>query len=255
VIDANIVQAELRWRLKSHRKAGARTALHEVLACGVLVAYAPHFLEAEIEEHALRIAVETNSSLKDVQREWSEFRKLLCFYTARTKSRFDVSHTDPEDVPYIDTLEEIGARAIYTRDTDFLRTTVPVVAIAIDTTLQQHARASTVRIAIVMGSSVSIAFGFEALVALAGLLRSLVRAARRLPPSVQLLVVASIVAVLIHPTPRAKVKELWKLVNEHLTPAIWEAAVIAMHQFAEAASKESEAYKRIEEVLPPARKR
>jgi hypothetical protein len=33
-----------------------RTALHEVLACGVLVAYAPHFLESEIEEHAIRIA-------------------------------------------------------------------------------------------------------------------------------------------------------------------------------------------------------
>lgn len=255
VIDANIVQSELRWRLKSREKAGARTALHEVLVCGVLVVYAPHFLETEILEHAPRIAVETNSSLEDVQKEWSDFRRLLCFYTARAKSSFDVSRTDPKDVAYIDTLEEIGARAVYTRDTDFLRTTAPVVMIAIDRTLQQYARASTVRIAIVIGSSVSIAFGFEALVALAGLLSNLIRAARRLPASVQLLIAASIIAVLAHPTPRNKVKELWKLVSESLPPAIWEAAVIAMHQFAEASSKESEAYKRIEEILPPARKR
>ena len=255
VIDANIVQSELRWRLKTRKKPGARTALHEVLACGVLVAYAPHFLEREIEEHALRIAIETNSSLEDVQREWSDLRQHLCFYTARVKAQMDVSRTDPDDVAYIDTFEEIGARAIYTRDSDFLRTAAPVITVAIDTTLQQYARASTVRIGIMLGSSVSVAFGFEAALALAGLLSRLVRAARRLPPVVQLLVAASLVVILSHPKPRAKVVELWKFLNEHLSPAIWEAAVAAMYQFAEATTKETETLKLIQEVLPPSRKR
>jgi predicted nucleic acid-binding protein len=121
VIDANIVQGELRWRLKSRRKPGARSALHEVLECGVLVAYAPHFLENEIRKHAPRLARETKTSLADVHREWKDFRKYICFYTAQIRARVDMNRTDPDDVAYIDTMEEIAARAIYTRDRDFLR--------------------------------------------------------------------------------------------------------------------------------------
>jgi hypothetical protein len=255
VIDANIVQGELRWRLKSRKNRSARTALHEVLACGVLVAYAPHFLEDEIKQHASRLAQETKSSLADVYREWEEFRQLLFFYTARTRSRLDVSRTDPDDVAYIDTLEEIGARAIYTRDSDFLRTSAPIVLVAIDTSLRQYARASTVRIALVMGSSISIAFGFEALLALGQLLSKLVRAGRRLPPSVQLLVVGSIIAVLAHPKSRAKLNTLWKQLNEHVGERTWELFVGALYQFADATAKEREAYNTIQEVLPPAKKR
>lgn len=255
VIDANIVQGELRWRVKSRNNPAARTALHEVLACGVLVAYAPHFLESEIEKHAYNIATETNSSVEDVLREWSDFRRLICFYTAQEKTTLDVSRTDPDDIAYIDTMEAIGARAIYTRDHDFLRTTAPVVTVAIDTTLGRYARASTVRIAIVLGSSVSVALGIEALIALSGLLSALVRAARRLPPAVQLLVAGSVAAILSHPKSRAKVAELWKLLNKYVSPPIWEAAVVAMHQFAEASSKEARAYQELQEVLPPLRKR
>jgi hypothetical protein len=180
---------------------------------------------------------------------------LFCFYTAQAKTSLDVSRTDPDDVAYIDTMEEIGARAIYTRDRDFLRTTAPVVTVAIDTTLQQYARASTVRIAIVLGSSVSVAFGVEALSALAGLLSALIRAARRLPPALQLLVAGSVVTVLSYPKSRAKVAELWKLLNQYVSPPIWEAAVVAMHQFAEASSKEAKAYQELQKVLPLLRRR
>jgi hypothetical protein len=156
---------------------------------------------------------------------------------------------------YIDTLEEIAARAIYTRDSDFLLTSAPIVLVSIDTSLRQYARASTVRIAFVMGSSISIAFGFEALLALGRLLSKLVRAARRLPPSVQLLVVGSIIAVLAHPKSRAKLNTLWKQLNEHVGEKTWELFVGALCQFADATAKEREAYNTIQEVLPPAKKR
>jgi hypothetical protein len=255
VIDANIVQGELRWRLKTRKNPSARTALHEVLSCGVLVAYAPHFLEDEIKEHAPRLARETTSSLADVYREWQDFRQLIFFYTARTKSKMDVSRTDPDDVAYIDTLDEIGARAIYTRDSDFLRTSAPVVLVAIDTSLRDYARASTVRIAFVMGSSISITFGFEALLALGRLLSKLVRAARRLPPAAQLLIVSAIIAVLAHPKSRAKLNTLWAQLNAHVGQRTWELLVSAMYQFADATAKERDAYNTIQEVLPPAKKR
>ncbi len=47
-IDANIVQSELQCRLKCRRKPGARYALDELLVCGILIEYAPHFLREEM---------------------------------------------------------------------------------------------------------------------------------------------------------------------------------------------------------------
>jgi hypothetical protein len=240
--------------LKSRRKPDVRTALHEVLACGVLVAYAPHFLEDEIREHAPRLARETHTTLADVHREWAEFREHLCFYTARTKAKIDIRNTDPDDVAYIDTMEEIAARAIYTRDRDFLRTTTPVILVAIDTTLQQYARASTVRIGIVIGSSVSVAFGLEALLALGRLLARLVQAARRLPPAAQVLIFGAIAAAVVHPKSRAKLLQLRDSLNKSLNPAMWEAIVEGMHQFVEATSMAEESYQAVQEILPPSRR-
>jgi hypothetical protein len=255
VVDANIVQGELRWRLSRRKNPMARTALHEALTCGVLVAYAPHFLEGEIKEHTPNLARETKSSVADVTREWNEFRELLCFYTAHTKAKMDVSRTDPDDVAYIDTIEEIAARAIYTRDSDFLRTSAPLVLVAIDVPLRQYARASTIRIAVMIGSSISIAFGFEALLALSRFLAQLVRATRRLPLAAQVLIIGTLVAVLAHPKPRAKLSKLWKQLNDHVGARMWELLVSAMYQFADATAMEREAYQAIQEVLPPARKR
>ena len=54
VIDANIVQSELWWRLKNRPRPELRSSLEEALASGVLVAYAPHHLEDEIREHAVK---------------------------------------------------------------------------------------------------------------------------------------------------------------------------------------------------------
>lgn len=255
VIDANIVQEELRWRLRSRKKPGARTALHEVMACGVLVAYAPHFLDKEIREHAPRLAVETKTSLADVYREWKDFRKHICFYTAQTRAKVDVSRTDPDDVAYIDTIGEIAARAIYTRDRDFVRTTTPVILVAIDSTLQRYARASSVRIGFALGSSFSVVFGLRALLALARLLARLFQAARRLSPTAQALILAAITAVVVHPKSRAKLVQLWDSLNKSLKPAMWEVLVEAMYQFVEATSTAEESYQAIQEMLPPLKRR
>ena len=255
VIDANIVQSELRWRLRRREKPSSRTALHEVLVSGVLIAYAPHFLEDEIREHAPRLAVETKTTLAEVHREWGEFRKLLCFYTARTSAKTDVSRLDPDDTAYIDTMEEIAARAIYTRDRDFLHTSTPIVLVSIDTTLQSYARASAIRIGVVVGSSVSIAFGFEALLALGRLIGKLVQGARRLPPAAQILILATIAAVIAHPRSRAKLVSLWDSLNRNLTPTMFEGIVECMCQFAEATSTAQEAHQAVEELLPPNRRR
>jgi len=49
VMDASAIQGELRWRLRRRAKPAARTGLHEAIEAGVVIAYAPIFLNQEIE--------------------------------------------------------------------------------------------------------------------------------------------------------------------------------------------------------------
>jgi hypothetical protein len=54
VLDANIVQRELRWRLRSRRNDEARSALHEAIDSGSVLPFAPTALAREIDEHISR---------------------------------------------------------------------------------------------------------------------------------------------------------------------------------------------------------
>src|SRR5437660_12717555 len=80
VLDANIVQRELRWRVRRRQKQGAKTALHEAIEAGVVVAVAPTVLEKEINDHVSDIANDANASEDRVREEWSEFRRCIHFY-------------------------------------------------------------------------------------------------------------------------------------------------------------------------------
>ena len=104
VIDAQIVRRELRWRLRRRKKPHSRTRLHEVIASGVIVPFAPTFLDNEIEEHITDIAEETCVTIADVQREWQEFRKLLHFYPPKGQHKLkDSEIVDPDDLGRVHT--------------------------------------------------------------------------------------------------------------------------------------------------------
>lgn len=80
IVDANIIQGELRWRLAKRLKPENRSGLHEAVASGVIVAFAPVFLRVEIEEHIEDIALETGKSVTEAEKEWREFQTHLHFY-------------------------------------------------------------------------------------------------------------------------------------------------------------------------------
>src|SRR2546430_6612592 len=51
IVDANVVQRELRWRLGKRVNPQARSRLQEAIDAGVLVLIAPNFLKLEIEKY------------------------------------------------------------------------------------------------------------------------------------------------------------------------------------------------------------
>jgi hypothetical protein len=259
VIDANIVQGELWWRLKNRPRPELRSSLEEALASGVLIAYAPHHLEDEIREHLKKLAFRTKCSVADVEREWTSFRRYIHFHTGPKGAGGGLP--DPDDTAYMDTLHDVAVRGIYTLDIHFQDSKAPLIFIAMDirnpmdTALRRYARASAVRIGLALGSSASAAVSVEALIALGKLLKALAAAFKRLSPGAQLLIVAGVVALLAHPKSRAKLKELWGSLEKTLRPLLWDTVVDAMYQFAEATQTAEAAHKEIACLLPEARRR
>lgn len=259
VIDANIVYGELRWRLKKRPRPDVRSSLEEALASHVLIAYGPHHLDDEIREHMEEIALDTKHPIKDVEREWELFRPHIHFHTGRTGAGGHLP--DPDDTAYLDTMHEVAARGIYTRDPHFQESTVPLIFVAMDIrnpmdgALRRYARATAVRVGLSMGSSVSAIVSVEVLIALGRVLKALSAAFKRLSPTAQLLILAGIGGVLLHPKSRLKLKEFWGALQESLRPLLWDAVFEAMYQFTEATNTAEAAYKEIEALLPAARRR
>lgn len=79
VVDANIINAELRWRLGRRQNAASRSSLTESLDSGLLLLVAPDHLKHEIAEHLPKIASDTQVTLLAAEREWQQLQEKLRF--------------------------------------------------------------------------------------------------------------------------------------------------------------------------------
>lgn len=252
VLDANIVQEELRWRLRRRVLPGARTALHEAIAAGVVVPFAPEFLETEIREHAAEIADQTDTSVADVFREWQKFRKLLHLYTPALDRR--TAAVDPDDLPYVHTCLELGASAVYSRDPHLRQMGVPVVWVQIDTALRDYARAAAIRVTVAISANFAAGVGVATAMAAYEMLKAALQALRRLPLVVQLAIALATVVAILHPRSRAALAEAWNRLRNGVNVALPIVSALTA-QWAEANQKEQIALNTVHGVLPPQRKR
>jgi len=210
VLDANVVQEEIRWRSKRREKPTARTALHELIDAGVVVPLVPTFLDSEIEEHLLELSNEIHVSIEEVQRHWHDFRTQLIFYTPQQMRDQTAAVIDPDDVQYKRTCEELGADAVYSRDPHLQKMNVRVISsMSLASFLREHARNRSVSLGVELGSGAMLVIGIESLSGLYRLANKAIAGFCRLPSWAQLGVGAVAFAILAHPECRAKLAETW----------------------------------------------
>ncbi len=70
VLDASAAQEHLRWLLGKRTNPSATTSIHEAILSGVVVAFAPSYIEGEIIEHEEEIATDTGTTTAEVRRLW-----------------------------------------------------------------------------------------------------------------------------------------------------------------------------------------
>ncbi len=255
IVDANVVQRELRWRLGFREKPEARSGLEEALDAGVLVLIAPDFLKVEIQEHLEDMAAQSGATFAEAQHEWERFQGKLCFYRPSSQVT-DGPVVDPKDLPYKHASDEL-ALPVYTRDADLQEMGAPVVWVCIDTACRDHARATSVKLGFTVGSTYTVTIGAEALREAARGIKSLFEGFRRLSPWLQFAIAGGVAALLIHPKSRAKLLQAWNSVTGYARQAkgpIFQGLLVLMQQLAEAESDATRTLAQVQAALPPAKK-
>jgi predicted nucleic acid-binding protein len=252
VLDANIVQRELRWRLRSRRNNEARSALHEAIDSGTVLPFAPTALAREIDEHILEIADYAGVAEDRARQEWAKFYTLIHFYEPETTAT-PGQYVDPDDAPYRQVCIELGAHAVYTRDPHFKSMDVPMIMLDLDQVFRKYARANSVKLAVSIGSTFTLIISVGVLKELFALS---VKGVRRIPPPLQIAFCVAIAGVLIHPRSRTRIIEacrsLWTRLNNPKFRSILSSLVI---QLVEAHKATSKASTDIEAALPKLPKR
>jgi len=255
IVDANVIQGELRWRLGRREKHDARSGLQEALDAGVLVLIAPNFLKVEIEKYLPAIAYDTETTLSEAGEEWKAVQGKLHFYEPSSRL-CDNQVVDPKDLPYINASAEPGL-PVYPRDRDFKQMGAPVLWVCIDTACRDHARATSVTLGFTAGSTFFLTIGAEALGAAIRGMKGLYEAFRKQPAWLQLAVAGALAAIIIHPRSRAKILELWKGVSKsavNVRGPFLNAFLVVMKEIASAQSSAHRTKREIESVLPPTKK-
>ena len=255
IVDANVVQAELRWRLGKRENPQARSGLEESLDAGTLVLIAPNFLRVEIQKYLAEIAEETHRTLPEAEEEWKLFAAKLRFYQpSSTVPTGEV--VDPKDLPYKIASDELGL-PVYTRDAHLDRMNAPVLSLCIDLACRDHARASGVTLGVTMGSGVSVTVGIKALCEAVKGIRILFEGFRRLPVWVQAGIAGAITLAAAHPKSRAKITQLcgsaWGLASEMKEP-LFKVLMAVMEQLAAAQLEGKRTRNEIQAALPQTKK-
>jgi hypothetical protein len=203
VLDASAVQRELRWRLRWRINPTARSGLHEVIDCGLVIAVAPVFLKQEIEKYLPVIACKTGVSVETANIEWEHVQSLIRFYTPNGDGT-EFALVDPKDSPYALTARELDADFVRTTDKHFEKMGMAVAGPELDVVLRDYARSTTVLVTAKLGSGFAITFSLAAFVET---VRGLVKLIRKLPPLAKLMLCAGVVIPFMHPKSRQKLMQ------------------------------------------------
>ena len=246
VVDASCVQSELRWRVGSRKNPTARTYLHEAIVSGVVVAFAPFFLEVEIQKYIPKIAEDEGVLVDRVREEWEGFKVLIRFYEP-APSKHLAGNVDPKDADYVQVLDQVDGDFVYTSHSDLLKMGACVMPSGLDRILRDYARATTVILTVKLGSGFAMVIGGHVVYALASLIADLVR---KLPPILKILLAACAAIALLHPDSRKRIIEFTQKLSRTVRVGFTSALSWAVPAVVEDASLAASSRKAVLDVLP-----
>lgn len=203
ILDANVVIGELRWIAKHRKKPDARSALLEVLEAGTLTAWAPTFLEIEVNKHIATVVAQ-GADKSEVVAHWQRLKCHIRLVDVGGAPDSSVGLRDPNDVPYLRLQERIEA-GILSNDKDVRAMGGKAIRpFRILGALRAYSRASAVHVTLQVNGFKLGTFALTMIAKLVGeVSRSFRRAASTVPRNVWLFALLLASLVLAIPEVRA----------------------------------------------------
>jgi predicted nucleic acid-binding protein len=256
VVDANFVIQELMQRV---RYPARRTALEELIRATVVDAYAPRWLDSEMESAIAQTSAKRKMSADALKREWLSYRGLLKWDDSLRVTECRGLSVDPKDTPYIDLDEKISAHSILSKDSPIKQMGGHPLTLDFLFSARRYARGAVACVSIrVMG----VVFSMVAVTALVQSIRTAMRALMSLPDGGKVLLLLAAIAALLYPGARQWIWEMRAEVGELLTQ-IWSvisefvlaAAAMASEAQSDATSSLAEAVAAVRPYRPAQRRR
>ncbi|WP_292931411.1 hypothetical protein [Noviherbaspirillum sp.] len=166
-----------------------------------ILAFAPTFLEEEINANLPKVANEHRLSLVDLQAHWITYKALITFIDSGGP---DDTYEDPKDAPYLKLQAKLGV-LILSRDSDISRMGGRIVETSIVGRLRIYSRHAVVEYALKAGGAGSLTISWALLKAIARVGKVLSSQVRKLPRWFLLCTILLGVAALLHAPTRKRI--------------------------------------------------
>ena len=201
ILDANVVIRELIWSTTKRKNPIGRSELLEVLEVETVIAWAPTFIESEVEKY-IPLIIGKGAKHEEVTAHWLRLRSLIKLVDVGGIPEDGGKYRDPKDVPYILLQQKIGA-AIVTTDKDIAGMGGTVAPIAVMATLRAYSRAAAVQVTFQVGGYTLGGLGLKALSgATKFVLSAAKKAAVNVPREVWLAALAALCVAMVIPASR-----------------------------------------------------
>lgn len=205
IVDACIVNSDLRWLLGRRLNPDSRTNLQELIDAGTVTAYAPVCLESELAEHYPEISRDLDIPVEQVHQEWLSYKKRIKLYKPQSKLPGKVSISDNDDVDYGIAFFELAANAVLTEDKGFQGSGIPIINKQIIINLRKYSRDSAWHYSLhYSGAMLGVVAGsaIEEFIRYAPTLWSRIE---NIPKAIKIICLLAVLFVFIHPRLRSEV--------------------------------------------------
>lgn len=207
IVDASAIIEDIRWLSCVAENPKARTNLLEAIQAKTVVAYAPTFLDEELEKNIRLIAEEEDVSVETLQVHWERYRRHLHFVDCGGP---DDTYLDPKDAPYVKLQRKLDA-PVSTRDSHFAQMGVPIISVERIAAARDYSREAAVEYTIKIAGIGSLIISAAMMRGAWELLRSLGIQIQRLPGWISLVVICIACAALLSERTRTWLLEKVKL--------------------------------------------
>ena len=216
------------------------------MTSSVLVVIAPRWLETDMNSAIDQYAESSGTSAILLHLHWSEYKKQLVWdETYPRPIDTPLTHVDPKDAPYVLTQWLQNAVGVLSKDKHIEQMGGNRLTLDFVFSVRSYARAKVIAVTVKVGG---VALGAAAIAVIFELIKALVQGIRRIPPEVQLLLLAFVLFLIVSPDARKWIGQRLSRLKAALEPVFIGVASTVKQGADLARQKEVEAAKHLSEA-------